>query len=130
MIPELFLACTLAFESIGESLHGKQMVASVIVNRMNERKLSAVEVCLQRKQFSCWNNGVDEARVMKQVEKWRRESPDEWADCMELAVKIQNDRFAPIAFITHYYNPKLCSPKWADKLVGKRTVGNHVFGRL
>jgi hypothetical protein len=129
MIPELIIAITLASEAIGEPLYGKQVVASVIVNRAQERKLSPAEVCLQRKQFSWWNGKtLQDAEAF--AEKCRERSPEEWADCMELAVKIHNERFVPVAWVNHFYAPALCKPRWANKLKGVIKVGGHIFGRL
>jgi len=130
MLPELIIAYTIACEAIGESNYGKQMVASVIVNRANERKLPPPEVCTQRKQFSCWNGFRTNAQIMRTIAKWRKVSPDEWGDCLLLAVQIQNELFVPVADSDHYYNPELCHPKWASKLKNVRVVGHHVFGRL
>jgi spore germination cell wall hydrolase CwlJ-like protein len=129
MPPELIIALTIAFEAIGEPMAGKQMVATAIVNRAEERKLSAVDVCLQRKQFSCWNKGIDQAKIMKQIAKWEKECPREWEDCLLLGTQVHCGLFKPITGANHYFNPSKCSPKWADKMVGKLPVGNHIFGR-
>lgn len=130
MIPELIIAATIAYESIGEPFYGKQMVASVIVNRAIRRKLTPVQIVKQRKQFSCFNSKPSEARMMKDIAKWRKVSPDEWGDCFLLAVQIHNQMFTPVAASDHYYNPELCLPEWAAKLTNVRIVGNHVFGKL
>ena len=130
MLLEFILAWCIAKEAIGEPLYGKQMVASVIVVRSVERKLTPVQVVKQRKQFSCFNSHPSEARMMRDVAKWRRVSPDEWGDCMYLAVQIQNERFIPLAHVNHYHNPKLCSPEYASKYKNVTVVGNHVFGLL
>ena len=130
MLLEFILAWCIAKEAIGEPLYGKRMVASVIVVRSVERKLTPVQVVKQRKQFSCFNSHPSEARMMRDVAKWRRVSPDEWGDCFLLAVQIQNQMFVPVAHINHYYNPELCHPSWASKLKNVRVVGHHVFGLL
>ena len=130
MLLEFILAWCIAKEAIGEPLYGKQMVASVIVVRSIERKLTPVQVVKQRKQFYCFNSHPSEARMMRDVAKWRRTSMDEWADCMLFAVQIQNQMFVPIAHINHYYNPELCHPSWASELKNVKVVGHHVFGLL
>lgn len=129
MIAEVVLACTLMAETSGEGYMGRRAVASVIVTRSVERKIPATQVCLQRKQFSCWGTGDEKFDAMeRRIEGWRAESPEAWGHCMELAVDIQNGNFIPTIYVNHYYNPKLCSPSWATKLTHKKTIGNHVFG--
>lgn len=130
MLLEFILAWCIAKEAIGEPLYGKRMVASVIVVRSVERKLTPVQVVKQRKQFSCFNNHPSEARMMKDVAKWRRTSMDEWSDCMLLAVQIQNQMFVPVWDCNHYHNPELCNPKHATKYKNVKVVGHHVFGRI
>lgn len=130
MLPEVFLAWIIAQESIGEPLYGKQMVASAIVNRAFQRKLTPIQVCKQYKQFSCWNSKPSEVKRRIDIERWRRISPTEWGDCFLLAVKIQNELFVPVANVNHYYAPAKCLPKWATKLTNVRVVGRHVFGKL
>lgn len=49
---------TIAREASGEPLTAQAMVAKVIQTRADERNLSFKKVCLEPKQFSCWNEGV------------------------------------------------------------------------
>jgi len=130
MLPELILAWCIAKEAINQPLYGKQMVASTIVVRSRERKLTPVQVVRQRKQFSCFNSHPSEASMMKDINKWRRVSTDEWGECFLLAVKIQNELFTPVADCNHYYAPALCHPYWAEKLTNVKIAGDHVFGKL
>ena len=52
------VAATLILEAGGEYATGSmEAVNEVIRNRAAKRKLTTREVCLQRKQFSCWNSG-------------------------------------------------------------------------
>ena len=50
---------TIAYESSGESFEAQAWVANVIRTRAEERKLTPSQVCLQRRQFSCWNKGAN-----------------------------------------------------------------------
>ncbi|MFA6358658.1 MAG: cell wall hydrolase [Candidatus Omnitrophota bacterium] len=130
MLPEIFLAWSIAREAIGESHYGRQMVASEIVNRSVERKLSPVQVCKQHKQYSAWNSKPSSRIILREIKAWQKKSPNEWGHCLELAVQIQHQLFTPISACTHHYNPELCSPSWKDNLLGKKIVGHHIFGRL
>ena len=51
------VAATLILEAGGEYAYGSmQAVHEVILNRAVKRRLTPKQVCLQRKQFSCWNS--------------------------------------------------------------------------
>ena len=51
---------TIAREASSEPLEAQIMVARVIRVRAEERYLTFKEVCLQPRQFSCWNKGVEQ----------------------------------------------------------------------
>ena len=64
---------TIAREASGESFEAQVWVASVIKTRMQERRKTAEEVCLEKWQFSCWNPGVKQKpRTKKELETARR----------------------------------------------------------
>ena len=50
------IALTLLGEARGEGEIGMYAVACVIKQRSLDRNLSLLKVCLERKQFSCWNS--------------------------------------------------------------------------
>jgi len=57
---ERVVVMTILGEARGEGEAGMYAVACVIRKRMIERKMDAVDVCVQNRQFSCWNgNGQD-----------------------------------------------------------------------
>ena len=116
--PEQVVARTLWGEARGESITGKVAVASVIYNRAksNPKKLKAV--CLKRKQFSCWNGRTIKAGKGKA-----------WQECLKIAREMLSGKFKPTINADHYYNPKLCNPKWAWGHEVKM-IGNHAFLKL
>jgi spore germination cell wall hydrolase CwlJ-like protein len=131
MLAEILIACTIAAEAMGEGAPGRKAVASVMFQRSQDRAIPITQVCLQPAQFSCWIKGGEKFTVMEgRAKKWRKESPGEWAHCVELARRLNEGRFVPVGRFDHYYNPSLCSPHWAKNLVGKVKIGNHVFGRI
>ena len=123
------VAETIWREARGEDLNGRLAVASVIVNRMKERKLSASGVCLQSKQFSCWN-GVDASGKPWTGKKLTRKEFGVWLECVRIAGEIVRSEFKPIGNWNHYYNPKLCNPSWGHAMACVSNIGNHRFGRL
>ena len=50
------VAMTILGEARGEGKQGMYAVACVINQRAINRKMTPAQVCLQRKQFSCWNS--------------------------------------------------------------------------
>jgi len=121
MTTTMLLALTLYLESASEGLTGMQMVASVIVNRAAGRSDDIPVVILRRKQFSCWNDRKPESVPVP--------DNDAWDTAMDIAEMVVDGSFQPLTDATHYYNPKLCSPKWAEDLVVVARLGNHVFLR-
>lgn len=85
-------------------------VASVIKTRARQGGLTAVEVCLQPKQFSCWNKGVKQKKRTKRELKRAKEA---W--------QVAEDKG-----ITHYHDLS-CSPYWATKIEYIRTIGKLKF---
>jgi spore germination cell wall hydrolase CwlJ-like protein len=60
---------TIAKEGSGENLEAQILIGRVIRTRMKERHLNADKVCLQNKQFSCWNKGTKQKeRSIKELE--------------------------------------------------------------
>ena len=123
MNPVMILAMTIYLEAGNQPMAGKIAVAQVVMARVADpRWPDTVEaVCLQPKQFSCWN-GRDPATV---------EIPDDAAfyACETIAERALAGRLSAGDF-NHYYNPALCSPPWADQLTGVLRIGDHLFGRM
>ena len=64
---------TIAREASGASLEAQVWVASVIITRAEERRLSYDEVCLQPYQFSCWNKGTKQkSRTQQELSTARK----------------------------------------------------------
>lgn len=58
LLPDEVLALTLWGEARGETIEGQVAVANVIMNRWKSnpsKYKSIIDVCLEPKQFSCWN---------------------------------------------------------------------------
>ncbi len=123
------ISYTLYAEARGESIDGKIAVASVIKTRSKLKKLSLVEVCLQNRQFSCWNDLVD---VPEYYITGKGIQPDDLlarGECYGLAWVLMAGR-QKWEHLTHFYNPDKATPDWAYDLRGVRTIGKHVFGYI
>ncbi|MBM3210579.1 cell wall hydrolase [Candidatus Poribacteria bacterium] len=71
---------TIAREASGESFAAQVMVASVIKTRAKERGLTYEQVCLQPKQFSCWNKGMKQkARTEAEIATAKTAWEQAWA---------------------------------------------------
>ena len=103
---------TIILEARSESLEGQQMVASVIKNRMRERHLTAKQVCLQPKQFSCWNKNA-KRQIIRNKKKAVTNAKKAWA--------------SPIITKANLYCRYDCKPYWINKVEFVKRVGDHCF---
>lgn len=116
------IADTLYMEARGEGEHGQRAVATVIYNRAKNTGKTFEAVCLQPFQFSCWN-----------ASKTRKITPKTHSDakayelCLAIEKELLTGNFEPLGEWTHYYNPRLCNPKWARDGQDKTQIGNHIF---
>lgn len=115
------IAATLWLEARGEGREGIQAVASVIANRARKSGKTMAQECLKPKQFSCWNERAKEVPANAKGEVWKF--------CKTTAKTMVEGTFKPTNNATHYYNPKLCNPKWGAKMKDVVTIGRHRFGR-
>lgn len=118
------VAKTLYGEARSQGESGLKAVASVIWNRANGNKSGFKDKCLQRKQFSCWNDGVVGVNKLS----------GKWALCKKIAESMFLGTFQPTIDANHYYAFQgrygISEPYWAkgEKAVG--TVGDHKFYKL
>ncbi len=118
------LVRTVAGEARGESHQGKKAVVHVILNRAKSKKFkehTIAQVCLKRKQFSCWN---EEDRNFKYIVAIDMVSKI-YRKCLSaVSVAMDEDDFTGGAM---WYHAKSITPYWAK---GKKPCfeeGNHVF---
>lgn len=123
MTSVLIVALTILGEARGEGDGGMYRVACVIQQRQINRGLSAKAVCLERRQFSCWN-GRGPARSLLNSAAGKR--------ALQLAKQIEqgqqlNRRL--VGFADHYCTLKTF-PKWAKGHKPVAVFGNHKFFKL
>lgn len=114
------VAATLIAEAGGEKdPRAMKAVYEVIVKRAKDRKLSEVKVCLQPKQFSCWND-VNVEKTVKRLSAHRR-----FAE----AKRIVQSPVTSYTFGADHYHTTAVKPKWAAKLRKTVQIQNHIFYR-
>lgn len=121
MLNRFMLALCVWREARGETPRGRRLVATVIHNRVADRRWPKdyVAVIEQPKQFSSFNADDPE------VTKFPRVDDAQWADCVAAA----DDTFAaatPLTTANHYHVVGL-SPTWRDDAKVVATEGHHVF---
>ena len=102
---------TIAREASGEPLEAQVLVAKVIRQRAEERRLTPEEVCLQPYQFSCW--------LVKQTPRTGKElriARQAWELSKELQVKV-----------SHYFDDSIDPPGWAKKMRFVKKAGRLNF---
>jgi len=113
------IACTILGEARGEGEAGMYAVAAVIRQRANERKISFSDVCLQKLQFSCNNNGVQKNLLDTKQAVY----------AMKLAASINSIDTNFIKNSNHYH-AKNVKPYWAKNKKPLVVIGNHIFYKL
>ena len=112
------VAATLILEAGGEyALGSMEAVNEVIRNRASKRKLMPWQVCLQRKQFSCWNSGNIDQLLAKAKAHPR---------FIEAMVIVNG---APTNYTggADHYHADYCDPYWASSMKKTCTIGKHLF---
>jgi N-acetylmuramoyl-L-alanine amidase len=131
---DLIVAFTLLGEARGEGELGMYAVACVIEQRAKNRKLTLVEVCLQEKQFSMWDNihltrlhGGEGSSTLRKLSR----SPS-WAYAKKISRAMLMDKKLDQSITKnadHYHNQQV-KPYWANKVNKTIKIGNHIFYKL
>lgn len=131
------VARTLYMEARGEGPVGLDMVMTVIWNRAGGDVANFADVCLKKKQFSCWNDISNKSPSTYQIQfpkgavAGSGKDASSWQVCVDLAKSAFDGTFKPMNDKWNsYYNPDKANPDWADDLVGAEMVGRHKVGEL
>jgi len=125
---EMVVAFTLIAEAGGEGDEGIWAVACVIQQRSDERGLVPAEICLQPKQFSCWNNvGVVSWRNVV-----RRTPRHVLCAATDLAKDLVGNRDlgAQLIGCANHYHTLGVHPKWSKNMEPVAVIGHHKFYRF
>ena len=117
---EQIIAATLLGEARGEGLEGIYAVGTVIAQRAIERKISPAAVCLQKKQFSCNNHGV-------QLNLLDSSKESKYALLLAQNILKLDKSFVKNA---NFYHEKKVHPSWAQGRKPVAVIGRHLFYRI
>ena len=113
------VAATLIAEAGGErDSRAMYAVAEVIYNRSISRKISPAQVCLQPKQFSCWNGKQIETEINK-AKKHKK-----WPNALKIAQNLGWTNYTKNA---QFYHTTKVNPSWNKKMLATVTIENHKF---
>ena len=117
------VSMTLWGEARNQSFDGKHAVASVIWTRANAKPSRLSTVCLDRKQFSCWQKGKFSQKLPNIKNPIDRQA---WRDCVTIAAQMVDGSFLPSLKSTHYHEASI-APRWAINMRLLASVGDHRF---
>lgn len=137
---DAILGLTLYGEARGEPISGQIAVGCTIRNRLNDPKhrwgQSYRDICLQPKQFSCWNDGSDQnhADLMKAASLLlqKGDPPPVLEQCAWIALGLVRGAILDTVKGANHYHTALLNPRpsWAQTYVPIKQVDHHVFYRL
>lgn len=130
------LARTIYGEARGE--YGKQSgiasliaVGNVVVNRVREGGRygkTIQEVCQKPWQFSCWNEGDPNRRLIIQ------DTIDDpvFSICCEVALKVSQQQWPDLTMGSNHYHASTMPtyPSWVKNITPKVSIGQHLFYQL
>lgn len=120
------VAITILAEARGEGESGMYAVGCVIQQRKNNSNISATDVCLKRKQFSCWNKNDPQ---YSNIEKLLLTPQAKYAKLIAEAVIDDGLDLTYTGNATHYHSRNIY-PYWANKEKQTAKIGNHIFYKL
>lgn len=121
------LARTIWGEARGENREGREAVASVIMNRVADRRWSknVAEVCQWPWQFSAWNKGdPNRAKILAVTV-----SDPVFKECLAIAQRaVSGALIDKTGGATHYHTTGI-RPNWAEEEKISARIGTHIFYR-
>jgi len=135
LLPNDQLGILLFLEARGEPVEGQIGVGCVVRKRVKAKKENTYfTIVTAKNQFSCFNSndpGYD--RGMSMVKDLvAGKAPEDLTgllqQCRWIAQGIVNGALLDnTKGANHYYNPKVCNPSWAEKMIITRKIGKHIF---
>ena len=123
--PLLCLATAIFFEARGEPIDGKELVANVIINRVESNKYpdTICGVVNQRKQFSYTHDGMSD----NPLDYNSYHDSLAWEESKDIAEYVL-DTGVVNEYILMYHNTSV-DPYWTDAYDVSGMVGDHIFYR-
>ena len=119
-------ARTINGEARGEGSDGMRAVAQVLLNRVNDGRWgpTLAAVCLAPFQFSCWNVGDPNRKLLVAL---RDDDATLQLAMAALADALEPGAADPTHGATHYYADGLEMPGWTAGLTPTAHIGHHLF---
>jgi len=123
---EALIADTLYLEAGNQSYAGKFAIAQVIAERVSDKRWPSTytKVILQRKQFSCWNDRAPYMLPMNNMTIIVRSKS--YIECIKIAKALSSGKIKGNGY-NHYFNPRLCNPKWFKSAIKWVDIDDHRF---
>lgn len=127
------LMCMVCGEARGEPINGQIAVAWTARNRSKDGRWPKTikEVCLQPKQFSCFNESdLNLSKIISDFKHWRLY--EDWRLCRWSAAGVLYGYVPDYSRGANHYHVKDMKkvPNWADHKKMTVIIGNHVFYAL
>lgn len=119
---------TLFCEASNQPRTAKTAVAWVLKNRASKFNWTVAQVCLDRKDFSCWNDDpVNNANLLR-FAKARDDDPV-LIECSQIVDSVLRGLVPdPTNGATHYYDDSIAAPYWAAPPARKMCkIGRLIF---
>jgi hypothetical protein len=124
------LAATVWGEARSEGEDGMRAVAHVMVNRIGSRFGEDLgTVILSPKQFSVWNRGDPNRRIVQRLARDPSEvaTDPEWAMADRVAREVLSGQSIDPTGGALFYHTRAVRPRWARIGQGRQVIGQHVF---
>jgi spore germination cell wall hydrolase CwlJ-like protein len=117
------IVTTIILEAGGEYHIGAlEAVYEVIKTRARKRNKTLAQICLQRKQFSCWNGKADGIKSLEATIAKAKKHP-RWKTAENILGS--NTNFTNGA--DHYHADYINKPYWAHSMTVTAKIGRHIF---
>lgn len=114
------IAAVLILEAGGESdIRAMPAVFEVIKNRAKDKRKTWLEICIQKKQFSCLNNLSPETALQK------AKSHVKWSIALDIVSKNKQTDYVKGA--KYYYADYISPPGWSKEMRETVRIGRHIF---
>jgi len=123
------LAATAWGEARSEGEDGMRAVAHVMQNRVGDRFGEDIAtVILSPKQFSVWNRGDPNRRLVQSLVNDPSRVPDtEWETAQRVAREVLSGQSVDPTNGALFYHTNAIRPRWSHQGQGRQVIGSHVF---
>jgi N-acetylmuramoyl-L-alanine amidase len=123
------LAATAWGEARSEGEAGMRAVAHVMQNRVGDRfGEDLATVILSPKQFSVWNRGDPNRRLVQSLVANPSRVPDaEWETAQRVAREVLSGQSVDPTNGALFYHTGAIRPRWSRQGEGRQVIGSHVF---